>query len=119
MTLTVGFVTSVGRDILPGTSRRFAERRPAARLEMRQIGWHDPTAGLASGDTDLDVVWLPLPDDEILASEPLRNGCDLRGGSRGRRDRSGGRWQRRALQTQGSCLPAGLGPRPRDPRDRL
>ncbi len=70
-TLTVGLVTSVGRNILPRTSRRFAERRPAARLQMRQVGWHDPTAGLASGDTDAALVWLPLPDDESFASEPL------------------------------------------------
>jgi len=38
---------------------------------MRQVGWHDPTAGLASGDTDVALVWLPLPDDESFASEPL------------------------------------------------
>jgi len=70
-TLTVGLVTSVGRDVLPATSRRFAERRPAARLQLRQIGWHDPTAGLAGGETDVAFVWLPLPDDGSFAWEPL------------------------------------------------
>ena len=72
-TLTVGLVTSVGRDILPATSRRFAERRPAARLQLRQIGWHDPTAGLASGETDVAFVWLPLPDEESFGFEPLHS----------------------------------------------
>jgi len=72
-TLTVGLVTSVGRDILPATSRRFAERRPAARLQLRQIGWHDPSAGLASGETDVAFVWLPLPDEESFGFEPLHS----------------------------------------------
>ncbi len=70
-TLTVGLLTSVGRDLLPTASRRFAKRWPGALLQMRQVGWHDPTAGLASGETDVAFVWLPLPDLETLAWEPL------------------------------------------------
>ncbi|MDQ3090478.1 MAG: LysR family transcriptional regulator [Actinomycetota bacterium] len=70
-TLTIGLVTSVGRDILSPTSRRFAERHPSSHLQMRQIAWHDPTAGLADGETDVAFVWLPLPDPASFAWEPL------------------------------------------------
>ncbi len=38
---------------------------------MRQVAWHDPTAGLANGETDVAFVWLPLPDAESFAWEPL------------------------------------------------
>ncbi|WP_319944275.1 LysR family substrate-binding domain-containing protein [Nocardia macrotermitis] len=46
-------------------------------MELRQVGWHDPTAGLADGSTDVAFVWLPLPDDHrfrwvVMVSEPRR-----------------------------------------------
>ncbi|MFR9724108.1 LysR family transcriptional regulator [Streptomyces sp. MS19] len=31
-------------------------------LRLRQVGWDDPTAGLADGSSDLAYVWLPLPE---------------------------------------------------------
>lgn len=63
--LRVGIQTSVGRDLLPPAAARFAERRPNWRLQFRQVGWSDPTAGLADESTDVAVVWLPLPDDSL------------------------------------------------------
>lgn len=58
--LIVGFSTSVGRDILPAVSARFTERRPGWRLQLRQVDWHDPTAGVADHSSDVAYVWLPL-----------------------------------------------------------
>lgn len=74
-TLTVGLSTSIGRGLLPRARSRFAQLRPAWRLQLRQINWDDPTAGLADGQVDVALVWLPLPrqDDfnlRVVATEP-------------------------------------------------
>ena len=31
-------------------------------MQLRQVSWDDPTAGLADGIVDVAFVWLPLPD---------------------------------------------------------
>ncbi len=62
-TLVVGMSTSPGRDgLLPAIRARFSDRLPAAQITLRQLGWDDPTAGLADGSSDVAFVWLPLPD---------------------------------------------------------
>jgi DNA-binding transcriptional LysR family regulator len=66
-TLVVGISTGLGRGLLPAVRARLAESAPHATLHVRQVGWRDPTAGLAvSGPdrTDAAFVWLPLPGDE-------------------------------------------------------
>jgi DNA-binding transcriptional LysR family regulator len=64
-TLTVGMSTSPGRGgLLPAIRSRFAELAPLGQLALRQVGWEDPTAGLADGSSDVGFVWLPLPDQE-------------------------------------------------------
>lgn len=75
-TLVVGMSTSPGRGgLLPAIRSRFAAARPEAVLRLRQVGWEDPTAGLADGSSDVAFVWLPLPDQEryahvVVAEEP-------------------------------------------------
>jgi DNA-binding transcriptional LysR family regulator len=75
-TLVVGMSTSPGRGgLLPAIRSRFTELRPAAAVRLRQVGWEDPTAGLADGSSDVAFVWLPLPDPgrfrwTVVASEP-------------------------------------------------
>ncbi|WP_405586968.1 LysR family transcriptional regulator [Streptomyces sp. NBC_01190] len=75
-TLVIGMSTSPGRGgLLPAIRSRFGARCPGATLRLRQVGWTDPTAGLADGASDLAFVWLPLPDEErydhlVLAEEP-------------------------------------------------
>jgi DNA-binding transcriptional LysR family regulator len=60
--LVVAMSTSPGRDgLLPAIRSRFSESAPQAQLVLRQVGWGDPTAGLADGSTDIAFVWLPLP----------------------------------------------------------
>ncbi|KUJ70911.1 LysR family transcriptional regulator [Streptomyces albus subsp. albus] len=73
--LTVGVSSSVGRGLLAAARARFAERHPAWRIRVRQINWEDPTAGLASGEVDVALIWLPVPGQEaftvrVVASEP-------------------------------------------------
>lgn len=75
-TLVVGMSTSPGRGgLLPAVRSRFTAAHPEAELRLRQVGWADPTAGLADGGSDVAFVWLPLPDQEryayqVVAEEP-------------------------------------------------
>ncbi|NUP23897.1 MAG: LysR family transcriptional regulator [Streptomyces sp.] len=75
-TLVVGMSTSPGRGgLLPAIRSRFTAAHPDTVLRLRQVGWADPTAGLADGDADVAFVWLPLPDADryawtVLAEEP-------------------------------------------------
>ncbi|MGW4483022.1 LysR family transcriptional regulator [Amycolatopsis sp. NPDC004368] len=72
--LVVGMSTSPGRGgLLPAIRSRFTAEHPHARLTLRQIGWHDSTAGLADGSTDVAFVWLPVPGPYrwvVVAEEP-------------------------------------------------
>ncbi|MEU6880235.1 LysR substrate-binding domain-containing protein [Streptomyces sp. NPDC046712] len=75
-TLVVGMSTSPGRGgLLPAIRSRFTEAHPEIRLKLRQVGWEDPTAGLADGTSDVAFVWLPLADAGryrwvVVATEP-------------------------------------------------
>jgi DNA-binding transcriptional LysR family regulator len=76
-TLVVGMSTSPGRGgLLPAIRSRFTAGHPDATVELRQVSWADPTAGLADGATDVAFVWLPLADPgryrwTVVAREPL------------------------------------------------
>ncbi|MBF6084885.1 LysR family transcriptional regulator [Nocardia cyriacigeorgica] len=74
-TLVIGMSTSPSRGLLPAIRSRMTERFPQVSITLRQIGWSDPTAGLADGSTDVAFVWLPLPEQErfetvVVAHEP-------------------------------------------------
>ncbi|MFD8210044.1 LysR family transcriptional regulator [Streptomyces sp. NPDC059695] len=75
-TLVVGMSTSPGRGgLLPAIRSRFTQEHPEARLRLRQIGWEDPTAGLADGTSDVAFVWLPMAGPDrfrwvVVATEP-------------------------------------------------
>jgi DNA-binding transcriptional LysR family regulator len=61
-TLVAGMSTSPGRGgLLPAIRSRFTALHPEASVQLRQVGWHDSTAGLADGTADVAFVWLPLP----------------------------------------------------------
>ncbi|MFJ2739269.1 LysR family transcriptional regulator [Streptomyces sp. NPDC087440] len=74
--LTIGMSTSPGRGgMLPAIRSRFTEAHPEASPVLRQVGWDDPTAGLADSSSDVAFVWLPLPEPSryahlVLAEEP-------------------------------------------------
>ncbi|MEU1289224.1 LysR family transcriptional regulator [Kitasatospora sp. NPDC005856] len=69
--LVVGLSTSVGRGLLQRVRERFTERRPNWRLQLRQINWEDPTAGLADSEVDVSLVWLPIPNQDAFAIRPV------------------------------------------------
>src|ERR1700744_1104821 len=75
-TLLVGMSNSPVRGgMLPAIRSRFTAMQPGATVELREIGWEDPTAGLAGQATDVAFVWLPLPDPgrfrwTVIAEEP-------------------------------------------------
>jgi DNA-binding transcriptional LysR family regulator len=73
--LRVGFVASAANESTQEIIGSFARRRPGWRVEMRQTGWSDPTAGLADGLVDAALLRLPFPGQdklrvEVLISEP-------------------------------------------------
>jgi DNA-binding transcriptional LysR family regulator len=68
-TLLIGISTGLGRGLLPGVRAKLADFAPQARLQVRQVPWDDPTAGLlsqGSARTDAAFVWLPLPSSRKL-----------------------------------------------------
>jgi DNA-binding transcriptional LysR family regulator len=61
-TLVIGMSTSPGRGILPALRARLMTKFPETRPVLRQVRWTDPTAGLATRESDVAFVWLPIPD---------------------------------------------------------
>jgi DNA-binding transcriptional LysR family regulator len=59
-TLVIGMHTSPGRGLLPRVRAILVASCPEVQLELRQVAWSDPTAGLAAERTDAAFVWLPL-----------------------------------------------------------
>jgi DNA-binding transcriptional LysR family regulator len=69
--LRVGFQTSIGRGLLPGVTAAMEELLPGWTLTFRQVSWADPTVGLAAGDADVAIAWLPLPPGDGFAWKVL------------------------------------------------
>ncbi len=70
-TLVVGLTMSVGRGMLPRAVATFAERQPGIRVDLHQVGFGDPTVGLADGASDVAFCWLPLPPEAGLQHQVL------------------------------------------------
>ena len=73
--LRVGFLAGAANEATQQIIAAFTRRRPDWRVEMRAASWTDPTAGLASGDTDVALLRLPFPGQasfrvEVLITEP-------------------------------------------------
>jgi DNA-binding transcriptional LysR family regulator len=69
--LRVGFLAGAANEATQQILASFARRRPGWRVEMRAASWLDPTAGLASGDTDVALLRLPFPGQDSLRTEVL------------------------------------------------
>ncbi|MCM6772028.1 LysR family transcriptional regulator [Nocardia sp. CDC159] len=68
--LRVGFVASAANEFTPAIVAAFREREPRWRVDMRQFGWTDPSAGLDAGEVDVALVRLPFPgQDDYRISE--------------------------------------------------
>lgn len=60
--IVVGMQTAVGRGIQRSALDRFRRARPATTVSLRLVPWHDVTAGLADGSSDVAFVWTPADD---------------------------------------------------------
>ncbi len=74
--LRIGMQTSIGRGIIAELGEGLAARRPGWSLQLNQVGWDDPTTGLADGSSDVALCWLPLVDPHdfdhhVLRTEPV------------------------------------------------
>ncbi|MEM9517297.1 MAG: LysR family transcriptional regulator [Actinomycetota bacterium] len=74
--LRVGMQTSIGRGIIGELGEGLAARRPGWTLQLNQVGWDDPTTGLADGTSDVALCWLPVVDSQafdhhVLGVEPV------------------------------------------------
>ncbi|MGE4428595.1 MAG: LysR substrate-binding domain-containing protein [Solirubrobacteraceae bacterium] len=73
-TLRLGFGVGAAVDLTAPLLAELAERHPDIDLEMRELGFDDPSAGLRDGSTDVAIVRLPLAtvmESEVLFAEPL------------------------------------------------
>ncbi|MBF6328887.1 LysR family transcriptional regulator [Nocardia transvalensis] len=73
--LRVGFIASAANEFTADIVAAFRAEHPDWRIDMRQFGWTDPSAGLADGEVDLALVRMPFPGQESyrfreLFSEP-------------------------------------------------
>lgn len=66
-TVRVGFQTRIGRGLIPAVTERMQQRLPGWKLDFRQVSWADPTVGLAHGEVDVAIAWLPVPDTGALS----------------------------------------------------
>ncbi|MEV0033429.1 LysR substrate-binding domain-containing protein [Nocardia sp. NPDC050793] len=73
--LTLGFLEGAALTLTDPILSAFRERHPGVRLELRQFGYDDPSAGLAGGEVDVALVRLPISTPELdfepLFSEPV------------------------------------------------
>src|SRR5581483_11692838 len=69
--LRVGFLAGGANEATQQIIAAFTRRQPGWRVEMRGASWLDPTAGLASGDTDVALLRLPFPGQDTLRTEVL------------------------------------------------
>lgn len=72
--LKVGFVVGAALELTAPIMEEFRERYPDVRLELHEMAWADPSAGLASLETDVAFVRIPISvadlETEHLFIEP-------------------------------------------------
>lgn len=68
--LTIGFLGSVGRDLLPKVMTEFNRKRPAVTLELHEIIFHEQQAAFRDGRLDVGFMRLPV-DDPALDTAPV------------------------------------------------
>lgn len=74
-TLRLGYTPGAALELTPAILAEFQERHPDVSVEMREFPTGDPSAGLASGVTDVAFVRLPQGtpkiDAEALFTDPV------------------------------------------------
>ncbi|WP_245238566.1 LysR substrate-binding domain-containing protein [Streptomyces sp. MZ04] len=69
-TVKLGFVIGAALELTSPILAEFGRRHPRIRLDMREYGFADPSAGLADGSSEVAFVRLPISAPDI-ESEPL------------------------------------------------
>ncbi|MFC9994340.1 LysR family transcriptional regulator [Nocardia sp. NPDC127526] len=69
--LRIGFVASAANEFTPEIIAAFRRAHPEWRVDMREFGWLDPTAGLADGEVDAALVRLPFPGEDAYHTREL------------------------------------------------
>jgi DNA-binding transcriptional LysR family regulator len=69
--LRVGFLAGAANEATQQIIASFTHLRPGWLVEMRASPWTDPTAGLANGDSDVALLRLPFPGQDMLRAEVL------------------------------------------------
>lgn len=67
--LVVGLRGTSGVEVVSRVLRSFAARHPEVEVGIRNVEFGDASAGLAGGDTDVALAWLPAP--EGIVAVPL------------------------------------------------
>ncbi|WP_138498739.1 LysR family transcriptional regulator [Nostoc sp. PA-18-2419] len=70
-TLRVGFICRIGNELTKSILSRFQALQPGWKVAIRFFEFSDPTAGLLSDNTDVALLWLPVPKQEKLFTEIL------------------------------------------------
>jgi DNA-binding transcriptional LysR family regulator len=70
--LQVGFHTSVAGHLYRDAAAGFTSAHPGWRVALRLHHWSDTSGGLADGSSDVAFLWLPVPDQHLLAWRVLR-----------------------------------------------
>jgi len=72
--LTVGIAATGPLDLTPRVLREFTRERPNVAIAVRNASFEDPTGGVASGDADVAIIWLPYDahgvTHEVLFEDP-------------------------------------------------
>ncbi|HEX2073368.1 MAG TPA: LysR substrate-binding domain-containing protein [Geodermatophilus sp.] len=69
--LVVGFLANAAAELTHRVLQTFHTSQPGVQVELQQFGFGDPSAGLASGATDVAFVRPPLAEEDGLCVEPL------------------------------------------------
>jgi DNA-binding transcriptional LysR family regulator len=70
-TLTLGLAAAALNELTPMILREFSDRCPDVAIELREYGFVDPSAGLASREVDVAMFRLPIPSQHELEVVPL------------------------------------------------
>jgi DNA-binding transcriptional LysR family regulator len=74
-TLRVGFVVGAALELTTHILSEFTRRHPAARVELHEFGFADPSAGLAGVTTDVAFIRLPSSTYGLMVTPLFTEPC--------------------------------------------
>jgi DNA-binding transcriptional LysR family regulator len=76
-TLRVGFIAGAALELTPYILGEFTNRHPDTGIELHEFDLSDPTAGLASGKTDVAFIRLPSATGDLVTVPLFTEPCVL------------------------------------------